>query len=186
MAPGDNGAPPHPRVPDEVWTQTQELIRRLEASSVQRVAIDTGECKIEIERSLPGPPAWTAAAGVGQAAPLSGTPATGIGPGPGVAPEARAASGFFQALDGAALDRRIPVLAPLVGTFYRSSQPGAKPFVAEGDSVEAGETLCMVEAMKLFNEVVAHEPGRVVEFAVRDGERVEFDQVLMYLEPADD
>jgi acetyl-CoA carboxylase biotin carboxyl carrier protein len=79
----------------------------------------------------------------------------------------------------------MPVLAPLVGTFYRSAQPGAKPFVEEGSSVEAGQTVCIVEAMKMMNEVTATESGKVAELAVKDGEAVEFEQVLMYLEPAE-
>jgi acetyl-CoA carboxylase biotin carboxyl carrier protein len=93
------------------------------------------------------------------------------------------ASGVFT-LEQAA-DLRIPVLAPLVGTFYRASQPGAKPFVEVGDVVEAGQTVCIVEAMKMMNEVVAGESGRVAEVAAENGDWVEFEQVLMYLEPAD-
>ena len=76
------------------------------------------------------------------------------------------------------------MLAPLVGTFYRAGQPGAKPFVEVGDVVEAGQTVCIVEAMKLMNEVVAGEAGRVAEILVENGEPVEFEQVLMYLEPS--
>jgi acetyl-CoA carboxylase biotin carboxyl carrier protein len=91
------------------------------------------------------------------------------------------ASGVFQ-LDEA-VDTRIPVLAPLVGTFYNASKPGAKPFVEVGDSVEAGEPVCIVEAMKMMNEVVAGESGKVAEIAAENGEWVEFEQVLMYLEP---
>jgi acetyl-CoA carboxylase biotin carboxyl carrier protein len=78
----------------------------------------------------------------------------------------------------------VPVLAPLVGTFYASAQPGADPFVSVGDPVEAGETVCIVEAMKLMNEVAAGEGGKVAEILVENGEPVEFEQVLMYLEPA--
>jgi acetyl-CoA carboxylase biotin carboxyl carrier protein len=78
------------------------------------------------------------------------------------------------------------VLAPLVGTFYRSPRPGAKVFVEEGDVVEIGQTVCIVEAMKMMNEVAAGEAGRVVEIVVADGEPVEFEQVLMYLERVGD
>ena len=77
----------------------------------------------------------------------------------------------------------MPVLAPLVGAFYRSAQPGAKAFVDVGDVVEIGQTVCIVEAMKLMNEVGASEAGKVVEICVENGEPVEFEQVLMYLEP---
>jgi acetyl-CoA carboxylase biotin carboxyl carrier protein len=103
----------------------------------------------------------------------------------GVAPEARGASGAFTAItdDGPAADNRIPVLAPLVGTFYRAAQPGSKPFAEVGDVVEVGQTVCIVEAMKLMNEVSAGEGGKVAEILVEDGDPVEFEQVLMYLEP---
>ena len=82
-------------------------------------------------------------------------------------------------------DNRIPVLAPLVGTFYESAQPGSKAFAQVGDVVEAGQTVCIVEAMKLMNEVAAAEGGKVAEICVSNGDPVEFDQVLMYLEPAE-
>ena len=93
------------------------------------------------------------------------------------------ASGVFSLQE--APDNRVPVLAPLVGTFYRSAQPGAKPFVEVGGTVESGQAVCIVEAMKMMNEVVAGESGTVVEIAVENGEWVEFEQVLMYLEPSE-
>src|SRR5947208_2288825 len=83
------------------------------------------------------------------------------------------ASRRFAAI-GAEFDNRIPVLAPLVGTFYRQAQPGAKAFAEEGDVVEAGQTVCIVEAMKLMNEVAAPEKGKVVELACENGDPVEF------------
>ena len=70
------------------------------------------------------------------------------------------------------------MLAPLVGTFYSSAQPGAKPFVEVGTSVEPGETVCIVEAMKMMNEVAAGEGGKVAEILVENGDWVEFEQVL--------
>ncbi len=185
MQPGENGTTPREETaPDAVWAQAHQLIRRLETSSVRRVAVEVGGVKVEVERAVPVMPA----PGADGAAPDPGVPAglyaTAFGPGPGVAPEARSASGMFAALDaGAAPDLRLPVLAPLVGTLYRASGPGAKPFVEVGDTVEPGQTLCTVEAMKLFNEVVALEAGKVAELAVADGERVEYEQVLMYLDP---
>jgi acetyl-CoA carboxylase biotin carboxyl carrier protein len=93
------------------------------------------------------------------------------------------ASGVFTLEPQA--DNRIPVLAPLVGTFYTAPKPGEKPFVEVGDVVDAGQTVCIVEAMKMMNEVIAAESGRVAEIAADNGEWVEFEQVLMYLEPAE-
>jgi acetyl-CoA carboxylase biotin carboxyl carrier protein len=157
------------------------LVRRLEGTTVQRFAVKAGDYEIEIERGPVGQLA-PAAQGGAEAPATSGHMAPSATVGPGVAPEARGASGAFSvSLDQA--DLRVPVLAPLVGTFYEAAQPGAKPFVQVGDVVEVGQTVCIVEAMKLMNEVAAGEAGKVAEIVAKNGEPVEFEQVLMYLEP---
>ena len=163
---------------ESVWAEARDLVRRLEGSTVERLVVAAGDTRIEIERSSPGG-APLAAPPPAEAPALPANLAPGPGPGPGISPGGRGASGAFAAIT----DDRVPVLAPLVGTFYRSSQPGAKPFVEEGSNVEAGAPVCIVEAMKMMNEVTAASGGKVVEFAVENGEPVEFEQVLMYLEP---
>jgi acetyl-CoA carboxylase biotin carboxyl carrier protein len=95
-------------------------------------------------------------------------------------------SGAFTAIGAELADTRVPVLAPLVGTFYAATQPGAKPFAQVGDVVDTGQTVCIVEAMKMMNEVAANEGGRVAEIVVENGQWVEFEQVLMYLEPVEE
>jgi acetyl-CoA carboxylase biotin carboxyl carrier protein len=77
----------------------------------------------------------------------------------------------------------IRVEAPMVGTFYRASSPGAPPFVEEGDAVGAGQTLCILEAMKLMNEVKAEEEGVVTRIHPENGQPVEYGQLLFELEP---
>jgi acetyl-CoA carboxylase biotin carboxyl carrier protein len=168
-----------------VWAEARDLIKRLEGSTVQRFAVAAGDTKIEIERGAPAAPVMpgTAPGGAGAAMP-AGPVATGAGPGMSIAPGARMASGVFTIGDLEA-DNRVPVLAPLVGTYYGAAQPGAKPFVEVGTSVEPGQTVCIVEAMKMMNEVAAGEGGKVAEIVVENGEWVEFEQVLMYLEPAE-
>jgi acetyl-CoA carboxylase biotin carboxyl carrier protein len=168
---------------ESVWAEARDLIRRLEGSTVQRFAVAAGEYKIEIERGAPAPAGPPAAPGEGPPLPPGQPVATGAGPGFGVAPGARMASGVFTLEP--MTDNRIPVLAPLVGTFYGAPKPGEKPFVGVGDTVDAGQPVCIVEAMKMMNEVVAAESGKVAEIAVKDGDWVEFEQVLMYLEPAE-
>jgi acetyl-CoA carboxylase biotin carboxyl carrier protein len=173
---------------ESVWAEARDLVRKLEGTTVQRFAVAAGEYRIEIERGAPVTVSLPTAmsASDGEAAIPSAAPvATGAGPGFGVAPGARMASGVFTLGDAPAADNRIPVLAPLVGTFYRSAQPGAKPFAEVGEVVEAGRPVCIVEAMKMMNEVVAGETGKVAEIAVENGEWVEFEQVLMYLEPTE-
>jgi acetyl-CoA carboxylase biotin carboxyl carrier protein len=174
--------------PDEgllkaVWAEARDLVKRLEGSSVQRFAVAAGNCKIEIERGAPAPAGMPAPAPMPEGRGMSGQIAIGAG-GLGVPAGARAASGAFS-MNLEEADNRIPVLAPLVGSFFRSSQPGSKPFVEVGDTVEPGQTVCIVEAMKLMNEVAAGEGGKVAEILVENGDPVEFEQVLMYLEPAD-
>src|SRR5829696_7470924 len=125
-----------------VWEEARDLIKRLEGSTVQRLSVEAGGTRIEIERGgLVAAPAAPSAA-----APVS----------IGIAPVAPAA-----AEDGALEDGRHPILAPLVGTFYRAAQPGGKPFVEEGDVVDEGQTVAIVEAMKLMNQVKADRSGKV-------------------------
>jgi acetyl-CoA carboxylase biotin carboxyl carrier protein len=169
---------------ESVWAEARDLVKRLEGSTVQRFAVAAGEYKIEIERGSP-PAAAAAPADAPAPAPTGGPVATGAGPGLSIAPGARMASGVFTIGD-MAQDNRVPVLAPLVGTYYGAAQPGAKAFVEVGSTVEPGQTVCIVEAMKMMNEVAAGEGGKVAEIAVENGDWVEFEQVLMYLEPAED
>lgn len=74
------------------------------------------------------------------------------------------------------------ITAPLVGVFYRSPAPGAPPFVEEGDLVEPGQTVCIIEAMKLMNEIKSHVRGRIKKILVENGEAVEFGQKLFLVE----
>ena len=146
-----------------VWEEARDLIKRLEGSTVQRFSVEAGETKIEIERA-------------------SGTVApTAIVAAPAGAP----AAGEAAAPAEADVDQGHPVVAPLVGTFYRAPQPGAKAFVEEGDVVDEGQAVAIVEAMKLMNQVKTDRAGRVSQIVASDGEWVEFEQPLMYLEPLD-
>jgi acetyl-CoA carboxylase biotin carboxyl carrier protein len=177
---------------ESVWAEARDLVKRLEGSTVQRFAVAAGDYKIEIERGFPPAAAGGSVAAAGGADASAGGAgiqshpvAAGAGPGFGVAPGARMASGVFNIGD-LQQDNRIPVLAPLVGTFYEAAQPGAKAFAEVGSNVEPGQTVCIVEAMKMMNEVAAGEGGKVAEILVKNGDWVEFEQVLMYLEPGDE
>jgi acetyl-CoA carboxylase biotin carboxyl carrier protein len=143
-----------------VWEEARDLVKRLEGSTVQRFSVEAGGTKIEIER---GGLVTGAVAPVASGAPAAAVPAV---------------SEVEAELDG-----RHPVLAPLVGTFYRAPQPGAKPFVEEGDVVDEGQTVAIVEAMKLMNQVKTDQAGKVAEIICKDGDWVEFEQPIMYLEP---
>ena len=75
------------------------------------------------------------------------------------------------------------VLSPMVGTFYRAASPEADPFVREGDRIESGQTLCIIEAMKIMNEIPADVQGEVVEILVGDAQPVEYNQALFKIRP---
>jgi acetyl-CoA carboxylase biotin carboxyl carrier protein len=157
--PDTSGSPPDSDLIRAVWEEARDLVRRLEGSTVQRFRVEAGEYKIEIERGMP------------EGAVIAAVPVAGgeLAAGEDVAAEA---------------DGRHPIVSPLVGTFYRASQPGAKAFVEEGDVVDAGQTVGIVEAMKLMNQVKADEGGKIAQIVAKDGDWVEFEQVLMYLGPA--
>ena len=76
------------------------------------------------------------------------------------------------------------ICSPMVGTFYRSPSPDSAPFVQVGDEVEPGQTLCIIEAMKLMNEIEAEQRGRIAKVLAENGQPVEFGQPLFLLEPA--
>ena len=142
-----------------VWEEARDLVKRLEGSTVQRFSVEAGDTKIEIERR-----AGVVVSDVGAGGGSGTTTTDGAG-------EAAVESGH-------------PIKAPLVGTFYRSPTPGAPPFVNEGDTVDAGQTVGIVEAMKLMNQVQADQGGKVSKILAEDGAWVEFEQTLMLLEPA--
>lgn len=75
-----------------------------------------------------------------------------------------------------------PLTSPMVGTFYKAPSPDAKPFVEVGQTIKEGDVVCIVEAMKLMNEIESEVSGKIVEICVADGQPVEFGQVLMYVE----
>jgi acetyl-CoA carboxylase biotin carboxyl carrier protein len=144
-----------------VWEEARDLVKRLEGSTVQRFSVEAGGTRIEIERAT-------------NVARLAIDPS-----GPASVQEAPAAE------PPAELDGRHAIVAPLVGTYYSAPQPGAKPFVERGDVVDEGQTVAIVEAMKLMNHVKADRAGRVAELLCTDGEWVEFEQPLMFLEPVE-
>lgn len=77
----------------------------------------------------------------------------------------------------------VPIKSPIVGTFYRSSAPDKPPYIKVGDTVEVGSVVCIVEAMKLFNEIESEVAGKVVKVVVEDASPVEYDQVLFMVDP---
>jgi oxaloacetate decarboxylase alpha subunit len=139
----------------------REIVRIVQESGVGEVTIEEAGMRVSVRRT-PEP----------LEPELTGTAAAETGDAPATVPAA------LPPLDGF-----VRVEAPMVGTFYRAPQPGAPPFVEEGDTVAAGQTLCILEAMKLMNEVKADVEGIVRSIHVGNAEPVEFGQLLFELEP---
>ena len=157
-------------------SQIRDLIEALDGSSVAEVTIKDGTTEVAIKK----PVAVTAAAAVAAPAPAEPAPAAAAAPAPTAAAEPAAPAA------PAATDRPAgwkAVESPMVGTFYQAPAPDADPFVKVGDEVKVGQTLCIVEAMKLMNEITAEEDGIVREVCGKNGEPVEFGEPLFYLEP---
>lgn len=143
----------------------KKLIELLEESDLAEIEISEGEESVRIARySKAAAPAAPAAA----AAP----PAAATQPVPAAAPPGAAAPARDENL----------VTAPMVGTFYTAAAPGAKPFVEVGQEVRAGQVLCIIEAMKMMNQIESERSGRVVAILARNGEPVEFGQPLFAIE----
>ncbi|HEY2865275.1 MAG TPA: acetyl-CoA carboxylase biotin carboxyl carrier protein [Casimicrobiaceae bacterium] len=136
------------------------LIELVESSGIAELEIAEGEERVRITRAL-APAAHTHTPLPVHAGTLPG--AAGAAPAPAPEPEGHA------------------IKAPMVGTFYRSASPGAKAFVDIGDSVEVGDALCIIEAMKLMNEIEADRAGVVKAILVENGQAVEYGQPLVII-----
>lgn len=141
----------------------KKLIELLEGSSLTEIEIVEGEESVHLVR---GGAVQTAAA-------LAPAPVTAAVP--AVAAEPAVVEDEDQIPEGE------PVLAPMVGTFYAASSPEAQPFVSLGQSVGVGDTLCIIEAMKMFNQIEADIAGTVVAILVETGQPVEYDQPLFVI-----
>jgi acetyl-CoA carboxylase biotin carboxyl carrier protein len=150
--------------------QLRELIALLGESDIQELKLEGDDFRLELRRNLPAsqPQVVMQAAPAAMPAPVAAAPAT-----PSVAPPAAPA----------VRSDLVEITAPMVATFYRSPAPGEPSFVELGARINAGQTVCILEAMKLMNELEAEVSGEVVEILVENGTPVEFGQVLMRVKP---
>ncbi len=157
--------------------KVKKLIELLDDSGIAEIEITEGEESVRISRYAAGAP--VAAAPVVAHAPAAPAPAPAAAPAPApAAPAAPAAEPAAEAAD----EDGFEVTAPMVGTFYSSSSPGAAPYVQVGDRVNEGDTLCIIEAMKMMNQIEADVSGVVKSIRIQNGEPVEFGQVLYVID----
>lgn len=153
--------------------QIKRLIEIVEESTIDELELKEGEESIRVSRNkgtvstpvIQAPATQTFIPQV-QAVPVANTAA---GPAQEQAPAQQISSGH-------------KLLSPMVGTFYRSSSPDSKPFVEEGQTVKVGDPMCIVEAMKMMNQITADKAGVVKQILVQNGDAVEFEQPLFIIE----
>ena len=160
-----NGTPA-PRATTSGDDRLLDLARRLAAVvnelGLSEIEVESAGLKLRVQRTAAAP----------LAAPAVAIPAT---------PPATSERPIVA--DAVALSASISIEAPMVGTFYRASSPTAEPYVREGDMVKEGQILCIIEAMKLMNEIESKAAGRVAKILVENGQPVEYGQPLFLLEP---
>jgi acetyl-CoA carboxylase biotin carboxyl carrier protein len=160
------------------FKQIQELIKMINKSNIGEVTIEEKGFKLTIKQKeepaqnvIAAPVHTPMMTAMHQQAPIAQTAAT--------AP----AADKPKAADTVA-DNLITIKSPMIGTFYRSSAPGKPAFIEIGDDVTPGKVVCIIEAMKLFNEIESEVKGRIVKVLVEDASPVEYDQPLFLVEPA--
>lgn len=166
--------------------QIQELIRLVSKSKVTEFILKEGDFKLIIRNqagaesnatpmvAFPPPQPMVAMTSTPPPSPPA-APATPLAPAPAVQ---------VPAPSSGADANMLTIKSPMVGTFYRSAGPDKGPFVKVGDMVDVGTTVCIIEAMKLFNEIESDTKGRIVKVLVEDASPIEYDQPLFVVEPA--
>lgn len=142
----------------------KELIALMEEHSLQEIEIESEGIKVRLKKTGSDIVQY-------------------VSPSPAYSREAPSGDVTEEKAQQTQKDNFIEVKAPMVGTFYRAPSPGAEPFVDRGTVIKSGDTLCIVEAMKLMNEIKAEVNGKIVDILVENAEPVEFGQVLFLVEP---
>lgn len=145
------------------WNTFHSLGQLLEDGELEEIELENESYRIKLNRSV-----------------ASGAPVAA----PGEAPAADAGGEEEAAGGGGSEDDWIEITSPMVGTFYKAPAPDADPFVEVGDQIEEGETVCIIEAMKLMNEIEADNAGTIQKVCCENAEPVSKGDVLFYLEPA--
>lgn len=143
----------------------EKLAKIISENNLSEITLEDENCAVSLRRELNGGITQVVAAPAQAVAPVA--------PAPVAAPASTPAP---------VADNRKSITSPMVGTFYAAPSPDAAPFVQVGDTIKEGDTVCIVEAMKLMNQIDAEISGKIVEICVENGQPVEFGQVLMYVE----
>jgi acetyl-CoA carboxylase biotin carboxyl carrier protein len=161
--------------------EIRDLIDFISKSGLNEVNIETSELKLHVKRE-PDQKVFKSAAPAIAAAPVA-TAAPAIAAAPVVSAPTAAAQAPKAEAPAASGKKTVEIKSPMIGTFYRSGSLDAPPFVSVGDKISKGQTVCIIEAMKLFNEIESEVSGTIVKAMVENSSPVEYDQVLFVVEP---
>ena len=158
--------------------ELKELIEFLKEKGIAEFELERGDVKVKVRWATPA----SAAMPDSHYIPVAATPVTVMQAAPASVPPRAEATSTAPPPAAPAEDLHV-VRSPIVGTFYESPSPGAPPFVKSGDSVEVGQVLCIVEAMKLMNEIECDVAGEVIKKLVTNGQPIEYGQELFTIRP---
>ena len=163
-------------------SEIRDLIDFISKSGLNEVNIETKELKLSVKREpdqkvFKSSPAITHSAPIQTVAPVSQP----VAPAPPVVPYVSKPDA--SAVAASSGKKTIEIKSPMIGTFYRSSSPDSPVFVSVGDKITPGQTVCIIEAMKLFNEIESEVSGTIVKIPLENATPVEYDQVLFVVEP---
>jgi acetyl-CoA carboxylase biotin carboxyl carrier protein len=156
------------------FKQIQELIKMVSKSNIGEVTIEQKDFRVTVKQKEEH------ITQVLSSAPAAAAPVTAVAPVAMAAPAPAAEKANAEA----APSNTITIKSPMIGTFYRRSSPDKASFVEVGASIAPGQVVCIIEAMKLFNEIEAEVKGKIVKILVEDSSPVEYDQPLFLVEPA--
>jgi len=161
------------------FKQIQELIKMVNESNIGEVSIEQKEFKITIRQKEE-----TITQVVAASMPASGYALPQQAPVQSLPPAQAAGSAAPAAPAAAASSNTVTIKSPMIGTFYRRPSPDKPNFIEVGDEVNTGKVVCIIEAMKLFNEIESEVKGKIVKILVEDSSPVEYDQPLFLVEPS--
>lgn len=158
--------------------EIRDLIEFISQTGLNEVNIETEELKLSVKREADITKHVVESAPSVMHTPISAAPI------PAATPSTSSASPDTSASTSPENENYIEVKSPMIGTFYRSANPESPVFASVGDTIEVGQTVCIIEAMKLFNEIESEISGKVVKVMVENASPVEYDQVLFLVDPS--
>lgn len=161
--------------------ELRELLTAISQTDIAELTLKSADFELTVRRGVQVQAGELTSSGTVPAQTLMAPPQSSGSP---ARPSAEVAAAPAQAAPPLASDRRfLEVVSPMVGTFYRSPAPDEPPFVDVGERIRKGQTVCIIEAMKLMNELESEVAGEIVEILVQNGEPVEYGQILMRVSP---